>query len=132
MRRGDLIRFVATERHEPYGHRSGVFQTAYRLCDQRRLTGSDHRELRTILDWFEQHLAKPSRFARSGRAHATGAAIAWMRASAPDYLIRLRSLVALVETTGIVVEELRTIRPGYVVYQDEHQVIALPFADTPR
>jgi hypothetical protein len=40
--------------------------------------------------------------------------------------------VKLVESAGIEIEELRTTRPGYLVYEDRHQVVALPFTDTPR
>ncbi|MDP3854060.1 hypothetical protein [Phenylobacterium sp.] len=40
-------------------------------------------------------------------------------------------LQALLEQHGIWGEVLRTARPGYVVYEDDHQVLAYPFADTP-
>jgi hypothetical protein len=55
-----------------------------------------------------------------------------MRASAHEHLAQLRRLATLVEVNGAVVHELRTDRPGYVVYEDAHHVVALPFADTPR
>jgi hypothetical protein len=32
---------------------------------------------------------------------------------------------------GLATHELTTTRPGYVVWEDKHQVVALPFADTP-
>jgi hypothetical protein len=41
----------------------------------------------------------------------------------------MRNLVALLEHRGVVVEELRTLRPGYVVYEDEFHVATIPFAD---
>ncbi len=27
---------------------------------------------------------------------------------------------------------IRFVRPGYILYEDDHQVVALPFTDTPR
>jgi len=57
--------------------------------------------------------------------------LSWIRASAQEHLNRLRRLAALAEAGGSVIDELRTTRPGYVVYEDAHQVVALPFADTP-
>jgi hypothetical protein len=39
----------------------------------------------------------------------------------------MRELVALLEHKAIALEELRTERPGYVVYEDEFQVAAMPF-----
>ncbi len=128
----DLIRFVTHNRHPPYGHRTGVFDAAYELWHQQTLAAADHAELRALLDWFKDHLAKPERLTASRHPRATETAISWMRASAHEHLSRVRRLAALVETGGLRVEELRTRRPGYTVYEDEQQVVALPFADTPR
>jgi hypothetical protein len=54
-----------------------------------------------------------------------------MRVSARGHTSRLRRLTALLKHAGLAADELRSRRPGYVVYRDDHQV-ALPFADTPR
>jgi hypothetical protein len=132
MSESDLIRFVAAARHPPYGHRSGVFVVAYRLDEGHGLAAAEHAELRELLGWFEQNLAKPSRFTPSTYPRAAETAISWIRATADGHVRRLRRLVALVEGAGTAIEELRTQRPGYIVYQDLHQVVALPFADTPR
>lgn len=35
----------------------------------------------------------------------------------------------MVEQAGVYVRVLRTRRPGYIVYDDEYQVVAEPFAD---
>jgi hypothetical protein len=40
-------------------------------------------------------------------------------------------MILILEAHGVVVERIRTQRPGYIVYEDEHQVAAYPFADTP-
>ena len=41
-------------------------------------------------------------------------------------------LVALLERNGVRILALRTKRPGYVVYEDDFQVVAEPFTDTER
>jgi hypothetical protein len=128
----ELTRFVTRDRHPPYGHRSGVFATAYDLCGSTVLGDGERKELRALLDWFKANLAVPNRLAVSRHPRAKESAISWMRPSADEHMRKLRQLVALVSANGIAVEELRTARPGYVVYQDDHQVVALPFADTPR
>jgi hypothetical protein len=132
MTGGDLIRFVTRHRHPPYGHRTGVFDAAYELWHEQTLAAADHDELRALLDWFRDHLAKPERLTVSRHPRATETAISWMRSSAHEHLSRWRRLAALVEAGGLGIDELRTRRPGYVVYEDEQQVVALPFADTPR
>ena len=128
----NLIRFVTGGRHPPYGYRTGVFQAAYGLWRRNILARPEQAELRALLDWFNDHLAKPARLTRSQRHHARNTAVSWVRASALEHIAQLRRLATLVEASGIQVEVLQTKRPGYVVYQDHQQVVALPFADTPR
>jgi hypothetical protein len=131
MNDGDLIRFVTRTRHPPYGHRSGVVKAGYALWRASSLAAHEHAELRAILDWLEEHLARPERLSVSRHPRAESTALSWIRASAQEHLSRLRRLAALAEAGGSVIDELRTTRPGYVVYEDAHQVMALPFADTP-
>ena len=128
----DLIRFVTGERHPPYGHRTGVFQAAYKLWRRDILARPDREDIRALLDWFEDHLAKPERLTPSRHPHGRNTAVSWVRASALEHVTQLRRLVTLVVASGVAVDELRTKRPGYIVYQDDQQVVALPFADTPR
>ncbi len=132
MTRGVLIRFVTRDRHEPYGHRTGVFPIAYQLRREKALAEVDHEELCALLTWFGEHLAVPQRFTVSRHTRAAETALSWLKASAKEPMSRLRRVTELVASTGVPVVELRTMRPGYVVYEDEHQVVALPFADTPR
>jgi hypothetical protein len=53
-----------------------------------------------------------------------------MKMSAKDHVARMRELVQLLRHKDISVDELRTEKPGYVVYEDEFQVTAIPFSDT--
>jgi hypothetical protein len=41
-------------------------------------------------------------------------------------------MVAILQNHGIPVRMLKADRIGYVVYEDEYQVVAEPFADTQR
>jgi hypothetical protein len=131
MERHDLIRFVTSERHEPYGHRTGVLRNASVLWEENALSDIEYAELRELLDWFNEHLARPRRLTASKAPHARRVALSWMRSSALDHVSRIRRVAQIVQSAGIPVAEIRTDRPGYVLYEDKHQVIALPFADTP-
>jgi hypothetical protein len=132
MQDGDLIRFVTHDRHPPYGHRSGVVRAAFALWRANILEARQQEELRAVLDWLNENLARPERFSVSRHPRAQSTALSWIRDSAQEHLGYLRRLAALVGTDGTVVDELRTKRPGYVVYEDAYQVVALPFADTPH
>lgn len=128
----DLIRFVTDECHPPYGHRTGIFSSAYDARNDHKLAPVDHQELCDLLVWFKENLVKPDRFAVSRRSGADNTGISWIRSSAHEHMKRLRRMSELLEGVGIRVRELRTVRPGYILYEDDHQVVALPFGDTPR
>lgn len=128
-----FLRFVTHSNHRPYGHRSGVFQIAYALRDGHLSTSALDEGVAEQLTWFEENLATPSRLSVSRHPRAQETAISWIKASAHEHVRRLRLLVNLVEVgSDTRLDELRTRRPGYVVFEDQHQVAALPFTDTPR
>ncbi|RWP65635.1 hypothetical protein [Mesorhizobium sp.] len=130
---GTFLRFVTHSTHLPFGHRSGVFNVAYALRREPPPAVSCVEELAEHLSWFEANMAEPTRFSASRHPRAQETAISWVKASADEHVRRLRLLVALVEEAGrIRIDELRTKRPGYIVFEDDHQVVALPFADRPR
>src|SRR5262245_1071514 len=128
----DLIRFVTDDRHPPYGHRTGIFASAHKIRPEQKLDPADHCELCELLTWFKEYLSLPARFAASRRPHGDETGISWIRAIAHDHLKKLRRMAELIQAGGIGVRELRTTRPGYILYEDDHQVVALPFNDTPR
>ena len=132
MPRETVIRFVTQRRDAPDGQRAGIFREAYRLWHAETLPAADRIELRALLDWFNSHLERPPRLAASPRPHASKTATSWIRASAAMHVAQLRRLAGLVQDASIPVDELLTDRPGYVVYRDAYQVVALPSADTPQ
>lgn len=58
-----------------------------------------------------------------------GRAISWLKLSATEHVAHMRQLVALLEHKDIAVEEFLTDKPGYIVYEDDHQVAAIPFTN---
>ena len=132
MPRG-FVRFVVAERHPRTGLELGVFQVAYGLRDRRDLPELERTALREALAWFEKNLAEPARFNRTrskGYERRQTRGIAWFRDTAADHIARVQQLAVVLEAHGYHVSMLREDRPGYVVYEDEHQVVAEPFADT--
>jgi hypothetical protein len=128
-----VLRFVTHSTHPPFGHRSGLFKVAYKLRGTWPSETPRLEEMAEQLSWFEANLAIPTRFSTSRQPRARETAISWIKSGAIEHVRRLRLLVALVEEIGdVAIEEVRTDRPGYVVFEDGHQIVALPFADTPR
>jgi hypothetical protein len=76
--------------------------------------------LRSVLRWFNRNMSVPPRLPRN--------AVCWLRADAAGCVDRLRELVELYRLTGHPVLMQSTFVPGRVVYRDEHQVAAVPYA----
>ena len=128
-----FVRFVLTTRHPESGVEEGLFRAAYRLRDSARVEAEDRRLLTEVLDWFGKNVVTPDRFNRSkskGFYRRTTRGIAWFRDSATECLSRMHRMRAVLEKYGHPVTMLTETRVGYVVYEDELQVVAEPFSDT--
>jgi hypothetical protein len=132
-RREVFVRFILPETHPDSGLNDGPFRLAYKLGKDPKVREEDRRALAELLDWFEKHLAKPPRFSRSrskGSYRRRTRGIAWFRDTALECLTRMHDLARILEAHGCRVTQISESRVGYVVYEDENQVIAEPFADT--
>lgn len=125
------IRFVTAELNAQSGEPTGIFTALYALERRGALTSDELSWFREVEAWFNSHLNRPGRLAWSRRPHAPERAVTWLKASAREHVSRMRGLVSLLQHKDIRVEELRTERPGYILYEDDHQVAAIPFAETP-
>ena len=128
-----FLRFVLPGQHPDSGARDGVFGAAYQLSQSGTLPEAQQRELDDLLQWFEEHLDTPTRFNKSrskGWYRRAPKGISWLKPTAKAHLERLRSLVAILEDHGLQVSMIKTRNPGYVVYEDDYQVVAEPFKDT--
>jgi hypothetical protein len=125
------VRFAVSEIHEHSQHGVGVFQALYRLRDAGKLYPYEEDHLHSVSEWFNTHLDKPTRFtaAKPPYYRKESKAISWFRDTAHEHIARIREMAAILESHGVSVRMLKTDRPGYVVYEDEHQVIAQPFSD---
>ncbi len=127
-----FLRFVTTELHRESHQELGVFQAAYRLRDKGSLSQSEELLLKKVSGWFNANLEKPKRFTSAKppyyRKRQNG--ISWFKDSAREHIGKMREMVALLEHHDVSVRMIKTTRPGYVVYEDEFQVVAVPFADS--
>jgi hypothetical protein len=108
----------------------GIFNAAYDLRDETRAPVQHREVLDGLLSWFEANLATPRRFNRTkskGYYRRNTAGVSWLKPSALDHVAKLRALAAVLEKNGYQISEITTDRPGYVVFEDDHQVVAEPF-----
>ena len=92
------------------------------------LTLAEEEELAATLARLEAALPTPTKFSRTRNAsHRNTHGLSWVKSTATDIVADLHQLADLLRRHGIAVEVAKTDRPGYVVYEDEWQVVAEPF-----
>lgn len=127
------IRFVLKRLNESSGLRDGFFSAAYALSRDAGLDEHHVTALHEALDWFELNLEEPNRLNRTkskGFYRRATKGVSWFKPTAEKHIRRARELARLLEEHGFHVEVLKTDQPGYVVYEDENQVVAEPFRST--
>jgi hypothetical protein len=126
-----FIRFVVSELDPTSGRRQGLFQAAERLRESEDLEPGDHDQLERLGAWFDENLKRPLRLAMSPRPHRKAQAISWFKDSATAHIAKMRELEDVVGRYGAAIQLIKTHRVGYVVYEDQFQIVACPFGDTP-
>lgn len=127
------LRFVVADPHPDTGVAAGIFTVAYALRDAGDTSSADRSALANLLMWFKKNLPIPNRFNRStskGYYRKNTKGIAWFRDDAHEYISRMHALKAILESNGHIVRLVQEDRIGYIVYNDDAQVVAEPFADT--
>lgn len=125
------VRFVVAELNDDSERDLGVFQAAYRLRNQGKLYPYEEPHLDELLQWFNTHLEEPTRFttAKPPYYRKRNRAISWFKDSAQEHILRIREIAAILENHGVPVRMVKSDRVGYVVYEDEHQIVAEPFSE---
>ena len=128
-----FLRFIVTGLHPESGVEDGLFGPAYRLRDDSALGEAERQTLAETLAWFEKNQKTPDRFNRTrskGYYRRNTKGIAWFPDTASECLSRMHVLKRILESHGLAVVVISETHVGYVVYEDEFQVVAEFFADT--
>ena len=123
LQKQEYIRFVIGRKDEDSGVEQGIFQVVSQALEWHDVTGSDADELNEVRAWFNKNLEKPSSFGRD----TLRLGICWFKTEATEHISRVWAMVRILERNGIYVKKIRTGNPGYVIYEDEWQLVAEPF-----
>lgn len=121
--RPEYVRFVIGRKDTRCHVEQGIFHAAAQALECQSITGSDADELNELRAWFNENLEKPTAFGRS----TLPLGICWFKTGSIEHISRIREMVNILERNGIYVKKIRTDRPGYVIYEDEWQLVAEPF-----
>jgi len=123
-----FLRFVVPSLTGEDSHEKlGLIWAADYYRDAGHFGYQDEQALDRVFDWFNTNLPCPDRLNRSTRPHRAAKAVSWFKPEAGSCIAKMTELRALLERYGLPTELLKTRRPGYVVYEDEYQVVAEPF-----
>jgi hypothetical protein len=98
----------------------GLFTAAYELLDSGELNAEEWRRLRSILDWYNEHLLHPPKSFRASRA------IFWFKSSARSNIRRMWEMVEIMRAHSRPVTVYKCRRLGNISYEDDLQVAAYP------
>ncbi len=126
-----FVRFVSEEIDCDSHISAGLFRAAYKLLEEVRLPDYEYEALREPMNWFDEHLKSPYDY-RLEPAWLAERSICWFRSFAWEHLERAWEIAAILNERDIFVRMLKCQRPGYIIYEDEAQVLAYPVADVRR
>lgn len=123
LERREYIRFVVGRKDEDSQVEQGIFQAAALALESDHIVGTDADELHELRAWFSSNLERPTSFGRD----KLSLGICWFKAEATGHISRIWNMVRILERNGIYVKKIKTDKPGYLVYEDEWQLVAEPF-----
>lgn len=127
------LRFVRQTSMPGARSREGFFVAAYELSRNTNLDETTYNHVTELLVWFGGNLAAPKKFSRTtSKGHyrrMDTPGLSWFKPSAQLHVKKAFELKALLDEHGHAIEVLKARRPGYVVFEDRHQIVAEPFAN---
>lgn len=129
-----FVRFVHGEQIEGVGFRAGFLDAAYCLRNEPLIAEKLHAQLTKYIEWYKANLEIPNKFNRSkskGAWRKNSKGLSWFKPEASEHIVKAHELCELLNRSGVATDVLHTDRVGYILYQDDFQVVAEPFADTP-
>ena len=103
----------------------GLFQSAGSLGDSDIQASWHLNEIRRECDWFNENLGFPRRLYYRPYSKGQISGLCWFRASAVEYVNRARYLAWLLNDIGVSIAEHKSSTPGRVLWQDDHQIVAV-------
>jgi hypothetical protein len=122
LEKKEYIRFAVGSKDEDNYLGRGVFQAAMLAMEWNEISGSDADELKRIFRWFSENLNKPKSSGRDAHRHGE----CWFKSEALEHMSKIQEIVRILEGHGIPIKKIKTDKPGYVVYEDEWQLVAEP------
>lgn len=117
------LRFRTSFVDSYHDKRYGIFQAAAYLRHSGIMCHYEKEWLEDVWRWFADNLDAPTVYRTEGKAQR---AICWFKPTAQDQIRKVFEMITILEQYGMRIEKVTADNPGYVLYEDEHQVAAIP------
>ena len=117
------LRFETDQKDPDLGIHRGMFQMAYEILKSDEILEEDRIALEENLDWFNTNLPIAKKYKRGRRDRAR----CWIKDNQRDAIAKMHELKSLLESMGVPVQLFTTQNPGYITWEDDFQVAAVPF-----
>lgn len=122
------LRFVVDRVDDGSSEPQGLFQAVYDLLHDGHLSKDEQARAKKVFNWFDKNLPGPKRFSRSSKRSAKAVAISWFKPTAHECIRQMQEFACILYAHDIPTRVIKTRRPGYVVYEDDLQIVAQPFS----
>ncbi|MFG2589394.1 hypothetical protein [Streptomyces sp. NPDC048438] len=125
------VRFQSPHRNGR-GHFTGVFGLVNTLAREGRLSDEQESFRRSNNRWYDAAYTDPSTVDPTVYDDEVNpGAAAWFKPSAAHLLARIPGYLEILAAHGVDCRVLRSVDPGRVVYEDDVQVVVVPYASDP-
>ncbi|MFJ3656909.1 hypothetical protein ACIPPR_26830 [Streptomyces nigra] len=122
------LRFQSPHRNDR-GRFSGVFGLVNNLAREGRLSEEQEAFRRLNNKWYDAAYTDPSTVdATVYDDEVNPGAAAWFKPSATHLLARVPGYLEILAAHGVDCQVLRSTDPGQVVYEDDVQIVVVPYA----
>ncbi|MEO1653720.1 MAG: hypothetical protein AAFU64_09255 [Bacteroidota bacterium] len=121
------IKFITLFLDNILDEEKGFLNAARYLRDEGILEESRRIQLKSNLAWVENHLKRRPDFP-SDEDDLINIPMSWIKESAKLHIQKMDEIREILEENDILVEVLQVDKPGEILYEDEHQIVARPFS----
>ncbi|MEO0568456.1 MAG: hypothetical protein AAF066_12040 [Pseudomonadota bacterium] len=122
-----FIRFITPKQDQWSRVETGIFQCGLDLWYEDTDTSClITKAIRSELEWFNEHLDCPDRFFYRVGKKAERSGVCWFKDESGEHVRRARNMAQLLAKLGAETRQIRCEYPGTILWQDSHQVVALP------
>ncbi|MBS1527213.1 MAG: hypothetical protein JST19_16290 [Bacteroidetes bacterium] len=122
-----FIRFITEFVNESGDTQTGIFNALAFIRDHHGTQDDDCYKLKLLTGWFNTYLEKPDRLSKAKSKNPAAISLSWFKDSAKSHIDKMRELEKILSSYGLIVDTVTTKNPGYIVYEDDYQISAIPF-----